>query len=454
MSTRALVAVSDPTLRSLLIGSLKAEEVESDEAVDWNELMRNRGPYELYLADSQLQGADFQEVMKELQERETDGGVVIVTGPDETEKAVEAMRQGAADYIARPFRSDSEVGLRLRRALLQGRLRRDLEQLRQSVSQRFQFDGLLGKSKPMQELYKNVAKIAPTEANVLIVGESGTGKELLAKTVHFNSLRGSGKFVAVDCGALTETLLSSELFGHEKGAFTGAVRTRRGLIEEAQGGTIFLDEIGNTSLGFQIKLLRVLEERQIQRVGSSSSVMVDVRVLAATNQDLKAAVKEGTFREDLYYRLNVFELKLPPLRERPEDIPILAHHFLKQFSEKLSKSVTRFTESAMKRLLDHPWPGNVRELENAIERAVILCEKDELDETILPQTVTGKMSLSGFLEIFGLPWHEAQDRFEIEYFTRLLDRSGGNITQAAEAAGVPRQTVHYKVRKHNLKERK
>ncbi|MBI2890931.1 MAG: sigma-54-dependent Fis family transcriptional regulator [Nitrospirae bacterium] len=451
MSARVLLAIADDESRERVKASLQGEDIETEDATSWPSLVQRTGDFALYVLDSELPGAAFPDTIRELQSIDTEGGVIIVLGPDDTEKAVEAMRQGAEDYLAVPFRSESEVALRLKRGLLQSRMRKELENLKESLHKRFQLDGMLGKSKAMQEIFRGVMKIAPTEATVLITGESGTGKELFARTVHFNSLRADRKFVAVDCGALTETLLTSELFGHERGAFTGAIRARKGLFEEAQGGTIFLDEIGNTSVGFQVKMLRVLEEKRIQRVGSTTTIPVDVRVIAATNRNIEQAVTAGSFREDLYYRLNVFELHLPPLRERPEDVPLLASHFLKLFSDKMNKNIGRFTESALKRILDYPWPGNVRELENAIERAVVLCEKDEIEETLLPLVVQGGLSPAGVLEMFSQPWHTAHERFDTEYLRRVLDQCGWNITRAADAAHIPRQTIHYKIRKYGLR---
>ena len=312
--------------------------------------------------------------------------VVIMTAYASVETAVEALKKGAYDYLTKPLDFD-ELHLILERAMDHSRLKEENRQLRESLGSRFDRRNLIGRSETMINLLETVAQVAPSEATILITGESGTGKEMIAGAIHFNSFRKDGPFIRINCAAITETLLESELFGHERGAFTGADRRKEGKFRQADGGSIFLDEVSEMSLSMQVKLLRVLQEREITRVGGEEVLKVDVRVIAATNRDLLQAIAAGRFREDLYYRLNVVALHLPALRSRREDIPLLAQHFLAHFAGQNHKTIRGFTPQAMDRLLRHAWPGNVRELMNAVERGVVLARTEYLDEaemTLIP----------------------------------------------------------------------
>jgi two-component system response regulator HydG len=360
--------------------------------------------------------------------------IIIMTAYSAVENAVEALKAGAYDYLTKPLDFD-ELKLAIERALDHAALRDENRLLRDALSP--SFDAVIGQSRPIRQLFDMLKAIAPSEATVLITGESGTGKEVVAKMIHANSKRGQEPFIAVNCAALSETLLESELFGHEKGAFTGADKRREGRFLAAHKGTIFLDEIGEMPQSMQVKLLRVIQERELQRVGGDQTVRVDVRILAATNRDLKEEVKAGKFRQDLYYRLNVVNVNVPPLRDRVEDIPLLAMHFLKLYADKNDKTVKGFAPGAMDRLLKYPWPGNVRELENAVERAVVLLMGEYVSERELPPGIVenedglaprryGNMTLE-----------------EIERLAVLdaLEDAGGNKSEAARRLGINRKTL-------------
>jgi DNA-binding NtrC family response regulator len=320
-------------------------------------------PFDIVITDLKMPGIDGMEVLRTLRKDYPDVVVVMITGFSTVETAVEAMKLGAFDYIPKPFTPD-EVSVVVKKALEKRNLMLENIYLRRELQERYGFHNIVGKSKKMQEIYRIIAKVAITESTVLIYGQSGTGKELIARAIHFNSPRREKPFVPVDCAVLSENLLESELFGHIRGSFTGAVTTKPGLFEVADGGTVFLDEVGNISLAIQAKLLRVLQEREFTPVGGTKAKKVDIRLIAATNKDLEKMIQEGTFREDLYYRLNIVPIALPGLKERQEDIPLLAAHFLKKYSEEMGKDIKGFTPEAMKRLMRFHWPGNVRELED------------------------------------------------------------------------------------------
>lgn len=376
---RVLVVEDEENMRNLLSQLLRQEGFDVDTAADGDAALRkaSSGEFDLVLLDVRIPDKDGMQVLRELRREDPGAVVMIVTGYATLEMAVEAMREGAFDYISKPFKKD-ELLLKVRRALEHEQLREENRKLAEELRARFKFEGIVGSSPRMQEVLRVAAAVAPTDATVLIYGETGTGKEILARSIHDQSRRAEGPFVAINCGAIPETLLETELFGHEKGAFTSATGTRVGKFEAADGGTIFLDEVGDMSPAMQVKLLRVLQERTFERVGSNKPIRVDVRVIAATNKDLRHLVREGRFREDLFYRLSVVPIELPPLRERQEDIPLLAQHFLEKYRTKYGKSVTGFTPQAMRKMRRYPWPGNVRELEFAIERAVILCRTPEI----------------------------------------------------------------------------
>jgi two-component system response regulator HydG len=377
--------------------------------------------------------------------------VILMTAYASVETAVEALKKGAYDYLTKPLDFD-ELRLALERALDHTHLREENRVLRESLGARFDRGNLIGRSAAMTRLLDLVAQVAPSEATALVTGESGTGKEMIASAIHTNSPRKAGPFIRINCAAITETLLESELFGHEKGSFTGADRRKEGKFRQADRGTIFLDEVSEMSLGMQVKLLRVLQEREFTRVGGEELIRVDVRVIAATNRDLLKAVTESRFREDLYYRLNVVNLRVPPLRERREDIPLLAQHFLKIFTERNRKALQGFTPRAMDRLLRYPWPGNVRELMNTVERGVVLTRSDILDEEdVAPVPETDVLQAPaehapGFAE--GMD--SSLEFVEKTTILKTLEESGGNKSEAARRLGITRRTLHLKLKKYGM----
>src|SRR6476620_4025637 len=377
--------------------------------------------------------------------------VILVTGFGTLDSAVEAAREGAWDFISKPFKVEEVVSI-AKRALEQDQNRGGAEHRVEQISAPYEQGGLLGRSPVMIGLYKEIARVAPTRSTVLIVGESGTGKELVARSIHQHSTRSSGQFVAINCGALTETLLEAELFGHVRGAFTGAVGDRKGLWEEATGGTLFLDEVGETSPAFQVKLLRALQESEIRRVGSSRSTQVDARVLAATNRNLEREVKTGKFREDLFYRLSVVTLRVPALSERRTDIPLLAERFLGMVLEREGHKQITLSEETVRTLVAYDWPGNVRELESAIEYAVLHARGNEIVPDDLPAKLqsdqvrsAARSPLSALFE--DLP---ALDELERRYLLYVLEVAGGNRTRAAEILGIDRRTLYRMIERHGV----
>ena len=368
---------------------------------------------------------------------------LVMTAFGSIETAVKAIKCGAETYLTKPLELEAVSAL-VARALEKSQLTAETVRLRQRIDQRLNFQGILGDHPTMQRVLKLVTQVARSRANVLIMGESGTGKELIASAVHHNSKRREGPFVRLNCASLAESLLESELFGHEKGSFTGALGQRRGRFEQAEGGTLFLDEVGEIPGATQVKLLRFLQEREFERVGGNQTIHVDVRVVAATNRDLKKMVEEGDFREDLYYRLNVVQIELPPLRARKSDIPVLAQHFLRRYATENEIELEGFSDAALRALLAYPWPGNVRELENAIERAVVLSEHSTVDVDLLPGLIsTGSPSADELgLLIPGISMAEVE-RIVIE---RTLDAVGGSTAKAAEILGISRRKIQYRLK--------
>jgi two-component system response regulator HydG len=409
------------------------------------------------IADYMMPHLDGIALLEKISAMGLDVPVIMITAYGSIEHAVKAMQLGAVDYLTKPINYD-ELMVVLQRTLEQRRLKQEVQRLRREVSARYSFGNIIGKSAAMQAIYDLIGDLAQTDATVLIQGETGTGKELIAKAIHYNSGRKERPFVGVSCAAIPDTLLESELFGHEKGAFTGATKTRLGRFEQAEGGTIFLDEVGDMPLTTQAKLLRVLQEREFERLGGNETVRVDVRVISATNKDLRKAMQQGAFREDLFYRLNVLLITVPPLRERLEDLPLLAFHFLKIYATRFNKTLDQIEPAAVQLLAQQRWPGNVRELENAIERGVIL----EKSNTISPETVTRCLqpddpAAAGSFNYFiyeNLPFRTAKqdllDRFEREYVSRLLDKHKGNITTAAREAELDYKNFFEKLKRHNL----
>jgi two-component system response regulator HydG len=409
------------------------------------------------ITDLKMEGTGGLDVVKGVRERDPDCPVMIVTAFGTVETAVEAMRLGAFDFLQKPF-APEVVRLKVERALELGREKRareraeaDAAALRADAALPYRFDEIVGETPVMRSLFQTIEKVAPTDASVYIHGESGTGKELVARAVHARSKRADGPFVKVNCGALTETLLESELFGHEKGAFTGAVKRKLGRFELADKGTLFLDEIGDVTPGLQLKLLRVLQEREFERVGGEETIKVDVRVVSATHRDIQAEVNAGRFREDLFYRLHVVPCVVPPLRERKEDIPRLVAHFIAKLGPRTNAAIERISDVALARLVTHNWPGNVRELENVIEQSLVFAEGDTIDLGALPASVrggsaentlavpTGEMSLPDILE-----------DLERQLILRAYEKSGGVKTECARLLGIKTSALYYKLEKYGI----
>ncbi len=410
-------------------------------------LALDKDPIDLVLLDVMLPGLTGMEVLRQIRQRDPDQVVIVITAYSSIEGAIEAMREGAFHYIPKPFKNE-EVLLTVRKGLEQRRLTQENRELREQLGRRFGLDNIIGKSQPMQQVFDLIRLAAPSKSNILILGESGTGKELVAKAIHQHSRRAGGPFVTVNSGSMPPDLLESTLFGHMKGAFTGAIATKKGLFELADNGSIFFDEIGNIPAETQAKLLRVIQEKEFMRLGGVDVIRVDVRIIAATNAHLEALVQQGAFREDLYYRLNVISIHLPPLRGRPEDIPLLARHFMAFYAEENGKQIDEITPSAMERLMDYRWPGNVRELENAIERAVVLAVGNQIDLDLLPPSVrSGNPSASSGQATAHLPgvetsFWDAVSAYERLLIVRALQTAGGVQKKAAEILQVKPTTLH------------
>ncbi len=396
------------------------------------------------ITDLKMPGLTGLELMAKARERDPECAVILMTAFAGVESAVHAMKQGAADYLTKPVNVD-ELLLVLARELERKRLRAETGQLRERLSERHRIKNLIGASAAMQQVFDTVLQVAPSRASVLITGESGTGKELIAAAVHEHSPRAKGPFVKLHCAALAESLLESELFGHERGAFTGAVGRREGRFEQADRGTLFLDEIGEISPAIQVKLLRFLQEHELERVGGNQTVKVDVRVVTATNRNLLERVKQGHFREDLYYRLNVVTIEMPALRARTSDIPLLASHFLTKFARENDKAIDGFTDDALARLANYPWPGNVRELENAIERAVVVCKRERIGvEDFAGAIAAAEKRPDGMPAIPGATMEELE-RFAI---MKTLEHTGGSTSRAAEMLQISPRTIQYRLQQY------
>lgn len=406
----------------------------------------------IVLTDFAMPGLNGLDILRLCQEINPDGMVILISGYATIPNVVEAMKEGAFDYLAKPFSAD-QLKVALERAVRHRNLAEENRYLRTQLAQIHGLDNMLGSSLAMRKVFDTIRKVAVTETNILVYGESGTGKELVARSIHANSNRKDKSFVPVDCASLPENLLESELFGYEKGTFTGADSTRPGLLEFANGGTFFLDEIGEMGINLQAKLLRVLQERQFRRVGGRKMIDVDIRLIAATNRDLEEGVRKGTFREDLYYRLNVISIKLPPLRERVGDVPMLADHFLREFTSSSSGGPAGIAPEAMKLLEEYGWPGNVRELQNVMSRAVTLCTGEIITQEDLPEHVRNSAKRQA-PAIEGLSFKESKKLwlvdFEKEYLSDLLTRNGNNISRAAKEAGIDRKTIHRLLNKYKL----
>ena len=404
--------------------------------------------FDLVLTDLKMQPVDGLQVLDHVKQLYPDTEVILITAYATVDTAVEAMKKGAYHYISKPFKLD-EVRYTVRKALEKRLLKKEVSELRAKVREQEGIPTIIGKSAKMLSLQQTIRQIAPTDCNVLILGETGTGKELVARAIHQLSPRAENRFLAFNCGAFSEELLANELFGHEKEAFTGARGVKKGLLEVASGGTVLLDEIGDMPLSMQVKLLRVLQEKRLIRVGGTEEIPVDIRVLAATNKDLRKEIRKGTFRKDLYYRLNVITLEVPPLTERRDDIPLLVHHFLRKFADAQGKKVEKVSDEVMDILMAYEFPGNVRELENIVERAVALCEGDTIQPRHLPpdlQQLTLRVHRPRQREFLSL---EEQEK---EYISWVLRKTKGNKTKAAEILGIDRVSLWRKLKKYKLEE--
>ncbi len=436
------------TMLRTLIGGWGYEITEVDDGGVAIEKVQDQ-PFDLILMDVRMLKISGIEALGRIKTLNPSIPVIIMTAYSSIESAVTALKSGAYDYLTKPLDFD-KLRITIERAMEHALLREENRILKQNIGARFDRRNIIGQSVGMERLLETVAQVAMSEATVLIHGESGTGKELIAGAVHYNSFRKTGPFVKINCAAITETLLESELFGHEKGAFTGADRKKEGKFIQASGGSLFLDEVSEMSLMMQVKLLRVLQEREITRVGGEQVVPIDVRLIVATNKDLMAMISAGQFREDLYYRLNVVNLNLPPLRERREDIPLLAQHFLEKFSELNRKLIKGFTPQTMDHLIRYDWPGNVRELMNTVERGVVLCRGDYLDDQVLPMLppVNGRAALP---ETAGIVSGDISlDAVEKAAILKALEAAGGNKSQTARQLGITRKTLHKKLKEYGV----
>ncbi len=411
------------------------------------------GSFDLVLTDLMMPGMTGIDLLKHIKEEWPDTEVVVITGYGTVKTAVDALKYGVYDYIEKPFTPEVLLNA-VERCLEKKRLLFENERLRQEVNALYSLENIIGVSKEMQKIFKLISTVAPTGSTVLISGESGTGKELIARAVHHNSSRREEAFLVVDCGTIPENLVESELFGHARGSFTGAVTTEKGLLETANGGTVFLDEISNLPLSMQAKLLRVLQEKELRAVGGKKVLKVDIRFIAATNRDLSDMVKEGRFREDFFYRLNVFPLHIPPLRARKEDIPSLAYHFLGKYSKEIGRNTSNISTEAMRKLITHDWPGNIRELENVIHRAVIVCSNKALkpehimvpleEEIEVPMTLEALKRIKRDLRLKSI------EEIEKNFLVTALKRNDWNITRAAQEVGMQRSNLHALLKKYQI----
>lgn len=460
---KILIIEDNDTMRegmAAIIGKMKHDCDSASNGYRGLELMVENC-FDLVVTDYKMEGIDGLEVLKQVKEKYPATEVLIITAYGTIELAVEAMKLGAVDFITKPFSHD-EFMLKIARILERIQERKELVRisdeniyLRDELDEQFNYGEIIGKSKAMQEVYRTLEKVAPTDASVLIYGESGTGKELIARAIHKLSPRKDKPFIRVNCGALVETLLESELFGHEKGSFTGAVKRKKGRFELAHLGSIFLDEIGDISANMQLKLLRVLQEKEFERVGSEETIQVDVRIMAATNKNLSEQVQQGKFREDLYYRLHIIPIYLPSLREKHEDIPLLVHHFLNKLTTELNKSPKKITDQAMEKLLSYHWPGNIRELENVLERAVVLCGREFIDIQDLPllNAATSDRLPSDIMDRFRMNLNDTLFAVEKQLIEKAMHETNGNKSQAAKLLGIQTSLLYYKLEKYGMIEK-
>ena len=453
---KLLIVDDDPEILEIVADILKEAGYTVDTAPDGVKAIKyiDAEFYDLVITDLNLPEIDGMMVLKHIVDQSSDTMCIILTGYGTIKGAVQAIKTGAFDYITKPIKS-GEILLVVEKALRYKHLERENILLRQQLRKKYRFENFVGDSKPIQKVFELIEKVADTDSTVLITGESGTGKELIAKAIHYNSYRRDKPMVVINCGAIPEELLESELFGHEKGAFTGAHKSRVGRFELANEGTIFLDEIGDMSPNLQVKLLRVLQEQKFERVGSTRTIKVDIRTIAATNKNLINAVNKGTFREDLFYRLNVIPIKVPPLRNRKSDIPLLVDFFLKKFNKEKRKNVREFSSDAMDTLLQYDWRGNVRELENMVERVIILANGDELGLEDIPESIRGRAGTTKPLETTppprpGIPFDHAVEQYEKKLILHALSETNWVTTKAAKLLNMNRTTLIEKMKKKKL----
>ena len=451
MKSRILIVEDEEKLRRVLELQLRSADFEVEQAETAEAGLKMADRADLVLTDLRLPGMDGLELIHVIRRQNTRTPIVVMTAFGTIETAVNAMKAGAADFLLKPFSLDHMMTV-IRKALDVRALEDENRKLREELGYRYEFDNIIGRSTAMQEIFATIERVAATRATVLLAGESGVGKDLIARAIHYKSPRRDRPFVKINCTALPENLMESELFGYEKGAFTGANSAKPGRFEQADTGTAFLDEIGDVPATIQVKLLRVLQEREFERLGSNKTRHIDVRIIAATNQDLRAALEQGTFREDLYYRLNVVPLNIPPLRERTEDIPFLAEHFVKKLAAANASPVESITEEAIRKLLGYHWPGNVRELENVIERSLVLCSGTRLDAADI-RLDTAPRARERAAEDF-LPEGLSLDEYEQSIIREALRRAAGNKSQAARLLGLTRNALRYRLAQMGLESAK
>ncbi|MDN3514889.1 MAG: sigma-54 dependent transcriptional regulator [Candidatus Brocadia sp.] len=448
---KILVVDDDTAMGEMCKELLKSKGYASDVVASGTEAIEKAsmdGIYTIVLTDLVMPDIDGIEVLKKVKQQNPNIDVVVMTSYGTVTNAVEAMKLGASDYITKPFKRD-ELIIIIEKILQLQRLEGEVDRLRSELSEKYTFGNIIGESPKIKKIFEIISNVSNTEANILIQGETGTGKELVARAIHYNSARKDYPFIKVDCAALAETLLESELFGHEKGSFTGATRDRIGRFRTADHGTIFLDEIGNISLAVQAKLLRVLQDSEFEAVGSDEPIKVDVRIIAATNANLEEHVEKGLFRRDLFYRLNVIRILLPPLRERIDDIPMLVSHFLSIHNKKNRKNVEGVSREALNKLMSYTWPGNIRELENVIERAVILCKGKIVEPVDIPlyQEKTGSLQ-----DLSGKPLQVLMDQVERQVIINTLESTGADKEKTAKILQISRASLYNKINKHKIAE--
>jgi DNA-binding NtrC family response regulator len=450
-SERILIVDDEDGMRRLLSRVLTREGYETSAVGSGAEALRLVASerFDLVVTDIKMPEMDGLQLLAELKEYEPSLPIIVITAYGTIENAVQALRSGAYDYIAKPFEND-EIKLTVAKAFERERLLAENRYLHAELEGRYDFSGIVGGSLAMQQVYDMASSVAVSNANVLITGESGTGKELLARSIHYSSLRKEKPFVVLNCAAISEGVLESELFGHEKGAFSGALDTRKGRFERADQGTLFIDEVAEMSMAAQVKLLRVIQEHEFERVGGNKTISVDVRIVAATNKKLEEQVKDGKFREDLYYRLNVVNINVPPLRSRREDVEPLSRFFLEKYISETGKKITDLSPRALSCLLAHDWPGNVRELQNAIERAVVLSKGSVLTPRDFPQGMQGDDQICLQIPEKGGSLTDILEDLERQLIIQTLQREDGSQTRAAETLGIKRTTLRYKMEKYRM----